>query len=73
MKTHTIAPCIQVDHRAYADVDNAQKALVLLLELPLIEYLHREHAVLGYSPAPCISMFPGLTNVETYMSKLSFQ
>jgi hypothetical protein len=51
----TVAARVQVDNRAYADVDDAEKALILLLELLLVEDLDRQHALFVDSPAPCIS------------------
>ena len=46
----TVSASIQVDDAAYADVDHAQKALVLLLELLLVEYLHGKDAFLCHTP-----------------------
>ncbi len=38
---HTITTSIQVDCRADMDINHAEKALVLLLELLLVEDLYR--------------------------------
>ena len=60
MVTHTITTGIEVDDTANTDVDHTEEALVLLLELLLVEYLDRQHAILGNSPARDISI---LSNV----------
>lgn len=46
----TVAPRIEVDDRPYADVDDAEEALVLLLELLLVKDLDREHALFVDAP-----------------------
>lgn len=46
----TITAGIEVDDIADSYVDDAEKALILLLELLLVEDLHREDAVFGDSP-----------------------
>lgn len=74
----TISTGIKIDDAPYAHVDDAEKTLVLLLELLLVKYLYGEHAILGHPPGPvsvvvqmqeCIAPSTGVT----YMSKLSFQ
>lgn len=52
----TIAPRIEVNHRAYADVYDAEEPLVLLLELLLVKDLNGEDALLVHAPAACISV-----------------
>ena len=49
----TITASVQVDNGADADVDDAEEALVLLLELLLVEDLHRQHALFVDPPAAC--------------------
>ena len=48
----TVSSDLELDDGAYADVDDAQKALILLLEFLLVEYLYRQHAFFANSPAP---------------------
>jgi hypothetical protein len=43
----TIATSIEVDDIAYPDVDHAQEALILLLELLLVKDLYGEDALFG--------------------------
>lgn len=43
---HTVTADIQIDYATNSDVDHAEKALILLLEFLLIEYLHRQDAFL---------------------------
>jgi hypothetical protein len=52
----TVAAGIQVDDRSDADIDDAEEALVLLLELLLVEDLNRQDALLVDSPAPRVSV-----------------
>lgn len=52
----TITASIQVDNGAYADIDDAEKTLVLFLELLLVEDLDRQDAFFVHPPAPCISV-----------------
>lgn len=47
----TIATGVQVNNRPYPDIDHTKETLILLLELLLIENLHRKHAIFGNSPA----------------------
>lgn len=42
----TIGICREIDHISNANIDDAQKALILLLELLLVEDLNRQYAVL---------------------------
>jgi hypothetical protein len=49
----TIAASVQVDDGADADVDDAEEALVLLLEFLLVEDLDRQHALLVDPPTAC--------------------
>lgn len=51
----TIAPSIQVDDAPNAHIDDAQKALVLLLELLLVKDLNGQHAVLGNPPGEVLA------------------
>lgn len=51
----TITTGIEVYDRPYADIDDSQEALVLLLELLLVEDLHREHALFVYFPGGGVS------------------
>ena len=74
----TIASGVQVDDTPYPHVDDAQKALVLLLELLLVKDLYGQHAVLGHPPASTLAQPPAVEVVgwgmeRTHMSKLSFQ
>ena len=72
----TIPARVEVYYRPYADIDDAQEALVLLLELLLVKDLNREDALFVHFPVSCVSVMrkrgrrgPG----TAYMSKLSFQ
>ncbi len=38
----TIATSVKVHNGAYADIDDTQEALILLLELLLVKYLNRQ-------------------------------
>lgn len=51
----TVTASVQVNDRANADVDYAEKALVLLLELLLIKDLHRQNALFVYPPVDAVS------------------
>jgi hypothetical protein len=73
IKRRTIAASVQVDNGPYADIDDAEEALVLLLELLLVEDLDRQNALFGDSPAPALATSGGEYRGMTYMSKLSFQ
>jgi hypothetical protein len=53
---HTITAGVQVNNVPYPDIDDAEEALVLLLELLLVKYLNRQHAVFRNSPAGQFSM-----------------
>jgi hypothetical protein len=59
----TVTAGVQVDDRAYADIDNSEEALVLLLELLLVEDLHREDALFVDLPA-LLSAWSGVYSVE---------
>lgn len=48
--THTITAGVEINHAANAHIDNAQEALILLLELLLVEDLDRKNALLGHTP-----------------------
>lgn len=52
----TISAGIQVNHTSNAYVDHAQKALILLLELLLIEDLYRKYALVIDSPVCIVSL-----------------
>jgi hypothetical protein len=52
----TVPTRVQVDYRPYADVYDAEEALVLLLELLLVEDLNREHALLVDLPGRGVSV-----------------
>lgn len=70
----TITASVQVNYRPHADIDDAQEALVLLLELLLVEYLHGQDALLVHSPACALASSVARSVAQmTYMSKLSFQ
>lgn len=56
----TVSPRIKVDHAPYAHVYDTEKALVLLLELLLVKYLYRQHAVLGHPPTQHVSIVPAI-------------
>ena len=60
----TIATRIQVDNTTDAYVYHPKKALVLLLELLLVEYLHCQDAVFGHSPAHYISAVAVMVGVN---------
>ena len=51
----TITTRIEVYHRPYADIYDSEKALVLFLELLLVEYLNRQNTLLIHSPVLYIS------------------
>lgn len=51
----TIGVWSKLYHIANADIDNAQEALVLLLEFLLVKDLNRQDAVLVYSTAVSVS------------------
>jgi hypothetical protein len=70
----TVAAGVQVDDGPDADVDDAEEALVLLLEL-LVEDLDGEHALLVDLPVRLLAVGArrGDARGMTYMSKLSFQ
>lgn len=73
----TIASSVQVDDAPYAHVDDAQKALILFLELLLVKDLYGEHTILGHPPASMLALLPPRCSYvgmqRTHMSKLSFQ
>lgn len=70
----TIPPSVKVDYIANADVDDSQKALVLLLELLLVKDLYRKDAVLSRSPNYCVIVCPHYKGLgATHMSNTSFQ
>jgi hypothetical protein len=71
----TVAARVQVNDGPDADVDDAEEALVLLLELLLVEDLDREHALLVDLPGRLLAVGArgGGSCGMTYMSKLSFQ
>lgn len=48
-REHFISTSVQVDDRPYADVDDAEESLVLLLEFLLVEDLDRENAFFVHS------------------------
>jgi hypothetical protein len=50
-KSGTVAPRVEVYDRAYADVDDAEEALVLLLELLLVKDLNGEDTLLVDAPS----------------------
>jgi hypothetical protein len=52
----TVAARVQVDHRADADVDDAEEALVLLLELLLVKDLDGENALLVDLPGRLLAV-----------------
>jgi hypothetical protein len=52
----TIPARVEVYYRPYADIDDAQEALVLLLELLLVKDLNREDAFFVHSPVSCVSV-----------------
>jgi hypothetical protein len=56
--------------RPYADIDDAEEALVLLLELLLVKDLDCEHALFVDPPALHISMYPGLHCTVLYSTVL---
>jgi hypothetical protein len=56
VKGPTVTTRVQVDYRPYADVYDAKKALVLLLELLLVKDLNREHALLVDLPGRGVSV-----------------
>ena len=66
----TVAPRIEVDDRSYADIDDAEEALVLLLELLLVKDLDCEHALFVDPPALYISIYPGLYCTALHCSVL---
>ena len=66
----TVAPRIEVDDRPYADIDDAEEALVLLLELLLVKDLDCEHALFVDPPALYISIYPGLYCTALYDTAL---
>ena len=49
--THTVAADVHINHIADADIDDAEKALVLLLEFLLVENLNGQNAVFRRFPA----------------------
>ena len=51
----TIAACVQVDNRPYADIYDSEKALVLLLELLLVKDLNRQDALFIHFPAAVLA------------------
>ena len=55
VKGTTISAYFQINHIADADVDDSEKALVLLLELLLIENLYGKYAVFCGFPGPGVS------------------
>lgn len=56
----TVAAGIEVDDGPYADVDDAEEALVLLLELLLVKDLDCEHALFVDPPGLGISRVGGM-------------
>ena len=52
----TVASSVKVNDAPYAHVDDAQKALVLLLELLLVKDLYRQHAVFRDAPAMTLAL-----------------
>jgi hypothetical protein len=46
----TVSASVEVDNASNSNVHHPEKALVLLLELFLVEYLHGEYALLIYAP-----------------------
>ena len=73
----TIAPRVEVYYRPDADIDDAQEALVLLLELLLVKDLNRQNALLVHFPVSSVSVMMRRharpRPRAAYMSKLSFQ
>jgi hypothetical protein len=73
----TIPAGIEVYYRPYADIDDAQEALVLLLELLLVKDLNRQNALFVDFPVSCVSVMMRRRARPrpraAYMSKLSFQ
>jgi hypothetical protein len=51
----TVSTSIQVHDVANPDIDDAEKALILLLEFLLIKYLYGQNAILGDFPAREVS------------------
>ncbi len=49
---YTVTPNLQVNHRAYTDINDPQKPLILFLELLLIKYLYCQYAFFICSPVP---------------------
>lgn len=72
---HTITTDVQIDNATYSDIDDTKKALVLLLELLLVEYLYGKYAVVGCSSAQVLVAKDHCAprDMETYKSKASFQ
>ena len=58
VEARTITTSVEIHDVAHPDVDYAEEALVLLLELLLVEYLNRDDAVLGYPPISLVSVRP---------------
>ena len=70
----TISAGVKVNCAPNADVDHTEKALVLLLELLLVEYLNCKYALVIDSPVRCVSPLLMFRSAPlSYMSKLSFQ
>lgn len=70
----TVSASVEVDHASYSDVNNAKKALVLLLELLLVEDLNRQDTLFVCPPARKSAVsYTLLYAVSTHISKLSFQ
>jgi hypothetical protein len=53
---HTISTSVQVDDIAYANIDHTKEALILLLELLLVEYLDSQDTVFGDSATMLLSI-----------------
>ena len=60
----TVSARIQVDDAPDTHIDDTQEALVLLLELLLVENLHGKHAVLGHPPRWSVSALPATVVAE---------
>jgi hypothetical protein len=74
---HTISPGIQIDDGSNPNIDDTEKALVLLLKLLLVEYLDCQYTLFRNTSACPMSVHPPLHIISlwynAYKSKLSFQ
>jgi hypothetical protein len=52
----TVSTRVEIDDASYAHVDDAEEALVLLLELLLVKYLNRQNTVLGDPPVQVLAL-----------------